>query len=322
MALPTLTKTWLFISNAVSSVNQAVGSLTSLLLAGQHAMFALKTTLTGFATGAWTVQRSSDSVSAGASDYWLASTNLIWNATTRSWIVLRNAAGAELLIDLNGASANLISVYFSPQAHFTGGAINARPTAADEQTIQSGASWAPSSAGWVAKLHVLASSDGYELRVLMAYNGNPTWMLAVGESKNPPSVWSNPYWAGALPFTQNDPGCAALTYLIDGTRFRGYVNSASVAFSVGGEACRLASMDWAANNQTFADEDTGEWPLFGMSLWSVTTSHRGRRGEIKDWWWGSITRTTPDTYPGDGSKQFVQWGDTVLPWNGTAMQMT
>lgn len=318
MALPTKEKTWQY------NRNQAVGSLTSLLLAGQDAMYKLKTSLTGFGLGAWTVSRSSDSVNAGAADYWLASTNLIWNATTRSWIVLRNAAGAELLIDLNGASANLISVYFSPQAHFAGGSITSRPTAADEQTLQSAAAWSTSSPGWVGKLHVWNSSDGYEMRILVAYNGNPTWMLCVGEAKNPPSAWTNPYWAGVLPFTQNDPGCAAYSNLIDGTRFRGYVNSASVTFSVGGEACRLTSMDWAFVNQTFADEDTGEWPMLGMSLWSVTTSHRGRRGEIKDWWWGSITRTTPDGYPGDGTKQFVQVGDTILPWTGdsVAMQMT
>ncbi len=317
MALPTPVKTWQL------NRNQAVGSLSTLLAAGQSAMYAIKTSLTGFGSGAWTVPLSSDSVSAGASDYWLASTNLIWNATTRSWIVLRNSAGAELLIDLNGASANLISIYFSPQAHFTGGAINARPTATDEMTVQSATTWTLASP-WTGKLHVWNSTDGKEMRILVAYNGNPTWMLAVGEAANPPTVWVNPYWAVALPFTQSDPGCATYSFLTNSALFRGYINSASVTLGAGGEAVYLGSMDYAFIRQTFADEDTGEWPVMGMSLWSVTTSHRGRRGEIKDWWWGSVTRLTSDGYPGNGTKAFIQVGDTILPWtgDGVAMQMT
>lgn len=321
MALPTKEKTWQY------NRNQAVGSMSSLLLAAQDAMYKIKTSLVGFGSGAWTVPRSSDSASAGASDYWLASTNLVWasGTTAHSWIVLRNPVGAELLIDLNSATSNMISVFFSPQAHFTGGTINARPTATDEQTMQSAASWCYSAA-WVGKLHVWNSTDGKEMRILIAYNGFPTWMLAVGESKDPPSAWTNPYWAAVLPFTQTDPGCAGSTFFLDGTRFRGYVNGVSVAFSIGGEAYKPTpgTFDLVSVNQTFADEDTGDWPVPGMSLWSVTAAHRGRRGEIKDWWWGSVTRITADGYPSDGTKQFVQVGDTILPWAGdsVAMQMT
>jgi hypothetical protein len=65
-----------------------------------------------------------------------------------------------------------------------------------------------------------------------------------------------------------------------------------------------------------ADSQTSGWIMCPIGLFSETTGVVGRKGTLYDLWWGSVTRSTGDTYPSDGSYQFAQFGDMVFPWSG------
>ena len=72
MALPTLEKTWQF------NVNQAIATTGVVNTDAQNLLFRIKQTLIGFSSNPWTVVRSSNSVTTGASDLWVAASNLIF----------------------------------------------------------------------------------------------------------------------------------------------------------------------------------------------------------------------------------------------------
>ena len=45
-----------------------------------------------------------------------------------------------------------------------------------------------------------------------------------------------------------------------------------------------------------------------------------RLGSVYDLWYGSTAVGQGDTYPNDSTRQFVQFGHFIFPWNGTAPQ--
>jgi hypothetical protein len=104
MALPTLEKTWQF------NVNQSTTTSGSILPDMQALLYKLKTSLIGFGSTPWTVIRSSNGSSAGASDYWASSSDLIWNyeGSAHSWMVLQQSAlnNLQLLISCEQSPSN------------------------------------------------------------------------------------------------------------------------------------------------------------------------------------------------------------------------
>jgi len=72
---------------------------------------------------------------------------------------------------------------------------------------------------------------------------------------------------------------------------------------------------------THQDDDTLEWPIMPIGLLSTTGMHRGRKGALYDIWWGSTAAGSGNTYPEDGSNQFVQFGHLIFPWNGSTPEI-
>ena len=78
-----------------------------------------------------------------------------------------------------------------------------------------------------------------------------------------------------------------------------------------------------ANAEPYFDEDSGEWPMQSLGIYISTVGHRGRKGEIFDFWVSPAIRVSGDDYPGDSSRQLAQFGDLVIPWGSNpALQMT
>lgn len=106
-------KTWIF------DTFRAPGAQSSAAVVHQNVVFQIKQFLCGAvpanATGAWTVQGSSDGSTAGATDLWLSATNVVQvlnTGTAHSWIVLRSPAGMlpnsafiEILINCHAANS-------------------------------------------------------------------------------------------------------------------------------------------------------------------------------------------------------------------------
>jgi hypothetical protein len=125
----------------------------------------------------WKVMGSCDSVAAGMDrvNRWAAANDIVWTADNnpnsvapRSWIVLQNAGGLQLLLHCVHTSTYL--GFWLSRAGFTGGSPTARPTASDEvffggtdPTTNPWVLWATdldSGAGVVNRAHVLHSTDG------------------------------------------------------------------------------------------------------------------------------------------------------------------
>lgn len=314
MSLPTLVKTWQF------NVNQAVvagGSITATL---QKLMRLIKNTLIGFGTQPWTVISSSDSVSAGAGDKWIADANLVWGNPTRSWIVLQQtgiAASFQLCIDLNAAGAGTASIIISPGAGFTGGATNARPTATDEKVLINAAAWGGSSGtNQNYQLHVMQSTDGKCTRVIICAAGIAAmgfWAFEV--PVNPPAGWANPSASIALGNASN-VGMATFTNISQTAAWWGRYSGTNYVMNATGEAWSGGAI--LPNGLLVnVDDVDGNWPIFPIGLASTTVGFRGRQGVLPDLYWGSSATNSADTYPNDATRQFATFGNIIVPWNGS-----
>ena len=344
MPLPSLQKTWQF------NVNQAIAAKATSVLQLQALLFAIKQSFVGFAQSPWTVKRSSDGVGASNSDLWVSSANLVTGnllTSPRAWIVLKQSAlapsggtGFELLIDLqsqNGDSA--IGLIASPNAGFTGGTTTSRPTATDEMYLQTPGSDTPA-IGYNAayggatltsyRLHAMQSTDGQCTRMfLYRTSGTPVCcaILMFDKLANPTPNIDLPYYA--CWYGSNASNVASMTnYVRSGNglqmlnlRINGTPSRATMCAECTGSTI-------LATTQTFANELSSEWPLWPIGAVSEATDGSptdlrqgvgvlGRLGNLFDVWFGSTGVSTLDTYPADASQQFAQFGQLVVPWNGT-----
>jgi hypothetical protein len=326
MALPVLEKTWQY------NVNQAIAS-AAILAQCQSLMYAIKSSMISVVQHPWTVWGSCDSLNFGNNDgvdRWAAAANCVWPVgvgNAYSWIVLTQAAlggNFSICIALDAPSAYTeCTIVMSPLAGFSSdGALNARPTATDEIVIISKSKWGCTTTGTRAqKLHYLQSTDGQCSRVAVHSNSvnHCLWMFESLKDAATTS-WANP---SVVMIAASTTGAAYTT-----------VNNLSSALtplfraSIAGNVARLCMTTASGNvvgtanlvtTQTFADEDSGEWPLFPVFVDSVIVPTRGRKGMLYDFWFGSSGLANGTQYPADASRTFAQMGQVVVPWDGTAI---
>lgn len=330
MALPTLEKTWQF------DCNIAIGGKGGAQAAdNQDHLWQMKTALLGFASGQWSVTSSAGlnngaGMAADLSDNWDVYTDLVWGTTTtpHSWIVLTNSAnGAQLCFECHATGTEYFTeVYLSPGGGYaaTGLVSTARPTPpADEVTLNPNGSHGIGGLTnpWSGKLHAMMSTDGECTRIATCRNNGVVGFLLVDSVKNPATGWTNPVigsCAGGytddadwLTYAKyNDADTEVLSYIT--APFELYLTSEGYGTQMIGEATAGLS----------ADSQTSGWVMCPMGLASITADHIGRKGSLYDMWWGSVTRSTGDSYPNDTSYQFAQFGDMILPFDGTLPQVT
>lgn len=326
MALPTPDKTWQF------NVNQVLADQGTLLASARRMMRTIKNSMVGFGSSPWTVRYSCNSSVAGSAgdgvDRWTADTDLVWSATTRSWIVLRQtgiATNYEICIDLNFSSAQTCTVMCSPSAGFTGGTTSARPTATDEYQINVNSNgWGVNSGNTsnLSALHVMQSSDGQVTYVIVMQDNVAQAFWIMARPKNPVSGWSNP--SVSMVFVAS-PNSGTPTEAFMHTqhfapanayaRGRGPSSVMSIFFTSEGHITQLLCNSLSGLNAP--NDLSGEYPMFPVGFASRTTAHRGRHGQLFDLWLGLEITNHGDTYPNDTSRQFVQIGDLIFPWNGS-----
>lgn len=360
MALPTLSKSWTF------NCNNAIAAQGTVLADCQALLFAIINAL--LATGKWTVAYSCNSTTAGTAgdgvNRWASAANLVWNnaGNYHSWIVLKNTnmpgGNYQLCFDLSSTYVNTMSVVRSVNAGFTGGSTTARPTAADQVTLLSNASWGGPSPDAAMRWSTLVSTDGQCTIALIAGSGSVRG-----------------FWY----FQQTSTSDAGTTY-----PFADYVDGAPVpritaipVYPLSG-APGTASIGFVSQltGLTTPSSITKNWPIVPACLIGTTTGAFGYLGMFQDMWIGSGSVATGDSYPGapnwaastayavgaqvtnganvytcttagtsassggptgtgssitDGTcvwaffsatMQFVQVGQYVLPWNGGAFNLT
>lgn len=319
MALPIPEKTWQF------NVNQSPTSVASLA-------FAIKQSLVGFASNPWTVIGSSNSTTSGmdAVDRWVSAGNVVTATGAHSWIVLQQSqlnAKYQVCIDMNGTQTYRGSVIWSPVAGFgtanggTNGSTTTRPTAVDEVVLLNNSDILSSDVA--SRLHAVQSTDGLVTRLLIARNGTVENYLAFERPKNPPTGWVMPSVAYAGVSVSGNFTYARWN---EGLRYTGWNNSVLRSFtttltSEGYRGSATSNGIRALGNSqagSSGNDLNGEWPLCPIAVFSETIGCRGRHGLLYDMWWGSAQAGQGDTYPGDGSNQFAQFGCFVFPWDGSA----
>ena len=327
MALPALDKTWQFnVNNIQRTTGTALGD-------NQKLVRALKNALIGFGLSAWTVRGSSNSAAFGLDnvDRWLADANLVWaNAgTNHSWIVLKNTnlgANVEVCIDLRSTTPSRIDVVMSYAAPFAGGSLTARPTAAGDEvslTLSATSGYAYHGLGdnttFDCVWHVMHSTDGQSTRLFVCKYDNTCAMWAnFSKVKNPSTGWTVPVvgcWLDAG--TNKNTGNPQFVALNDYAWQYGRQAPTQISMFCTSEGI-IASMIGEARYSY--NDISNEWSLTPVGLASETANVRGRHGTLYDLYWGSIYRQPGDSWPNDNTRQFIQIGHLVVPWNGTIPQ--
>jgi hypothetical protein len=326
MALPTLLKSWQF------NVNQQIGSWSTALAANQSAMQTIKLSLKGFSLSPWTVWGSCNGRVSTPSfgngdgvDYWVSpATDILWAASgNHSWIVLRQAglgAKSAICIDLLSASSWLATIVFSPSAGFgatnggTDGTSSARPTATDEVVLLSAGAWGGYNGVYTWRLHVMQSTQGECTRVAMMRNGASVGLWMFDTVKNPVTGWTTPV-VGLVVGDSALANAATYANLSSALNTKGRMAGDACTYYMTYEAYGTTGLPSVV---TSPDDDSGEWPLYPVGLvQSSSVKHRGRKGELFDFWWGPARPLTGDTYPDDATRVLIQHGNTVHPWDGS-----
>lgn len=337
MVLPALSKNWQF------DVNALLPSSGSHLLDCQRLILKLKTSLLSFASYPWTVTLSCDGVTVGAAgeDLWVEPGDLVWQTadfgTNRSWCVLRQETGLELLLECrnstSGGIGKALRIVLSPSVGFTGGSLTSRPTAADEVVLadgtSSGGTWGVGSVNntnsFDSVLHVWHSDDGQVSMWAICIDGDCTSFAYFGAPESPVEGWTSPrlgIWTGV----SGSPPVAAATFtqLYEGVGSIAAAVRAAAGFPAGTAPIFLSSE--GANDGTrvnnagqplgrlflTVNQITNEWELSQIGVVCLTSGSRGKHGRLFDARWAPAALVSGDTSI-DGSR--VVLGDLALPWN-------
>lgn len=310
-----LEKTW------QTNVNQAFSSanLRDALRVG------IKDALLGFALNPWVCKYScgfnGSSQVAGVAgdgvDRWNAATALVWATGVHSWIVLENADGVQICIDLNvgtGTAWTTAGFYASFSAGFTGGTTSARPTATDEITMNTVSTGWGGNTATAHRVHVAMSTDGEQTRVAVFAAGNCCGFIIVDRMKLPRPEITHPFVVGCLNSTAN-ANVTTVANLWTGTGLRTRFGAITASSSISGEGVGGGLVGAVV---TTADDINGSYLLGRMGIFSATAGARGPHGQFYDMFWGGTGSNNGDEFDHLGSRDLAVVRDILLPAGGVA----
>lgn len=278
-------------------------------------------------TAAWTVVGSSDSVNfnMAGTDLLVAPANIVQGTVNHSWIVLQqplqgNAPGyLQVCFDWNGATAALMSMAFSVSAGFTGGAINARPTATDEVIpITLGTIFGGTSSTGSCGVNCLKSTDGKSTRIVVTRDGTfevrALWMFE--ELVDIESYWPSKSIVCVAPLAQVSLSGSVYIFNYQGGSHSGRLTWAGVTDYVLSDTFSPATM---MHRPSYG----GEWPVFPVGFCNTVGTNKGRLGNVADMWAAPYSMPTGQ-YLGSslgGEFQYVNIGGFVFPWTGEPLSL-
>lgn len=342
--LPTPMIAWRFRSNVIC--NQATDLLhrAEILFQIKQSMAALEAGWTdkdgalAAPASSWSVVASSDSIAADGTDRWASKANLVWatDPAAHSWIVLKHStffgAGSQLQVcfDCSQSGAGVrnaaLGVAFS-KAGFNVGApvVTTRPTAPDERVVlvtngdTTTAPWqgpaTNDAAHQAGRLHFLMSDDGRYVRWFIARTGATIGRgdLILNSDYDMATEWDIPALFCVYSFDSDVERMTADLARSDAT----HVYYGKDGLAVGDFTSRLefaasTTSDTISANQP-AISFSGAYGLRSIGLAGVAPLS-GSFAAVPDLWWGNAV-TRNQTFPGDSSNQFTQFGDLLCPWD-------
>lgn len=333
MPAPSLSKTWQF------NVNQYIKTNGSFTSTAARLIRAIKDSLIGFSLSPWQTVASCGDSTVGANlvagsvvlgvgdgiDRWTNDGYIIWAApgSNHSWYILKQTGinnTFQVCIDCVSAY-DAISIVISPGGLFNGGSRTNRPTASDELVILNGVSttWGMSSGSFVnTALHVMQSTDGYCTRIILMSSCTPVGYISFEVPAFPVTGWTNPVivttkGSGTNGNIFNPSNIGSATMSVGNSPRGGLMALAASCDNHGG--IRFAYSAYQSNSFS------GEYPVFPVIIHSTTTGSIGTHGMFSDLWFGMSSLQLCMYYPDNTSRQFVQIGNLVFPWDGSAIQI-
>jgi hypothetical protein len=314
MALPTLEKTWQYnINQSVSSTGTAQGDMKKLIL-------TIKNILIGFSTSPWTVVRSSNGTTVAESDLWTTIGDMVTNydGSDHSWIVLQQTGVPggpfQLCIDLDYYAMYQTSWIYSPNAGFIGGTTTNRPTATDQTVLVNIGNWTNDSGISSKRLHVMMSADGQCTRIFTFTGGVITFSLFM-ETLADTSVGLSSKTVCTLSFSYTSIDFFNNAY------WNGRFGTTNYVAFTATESYKNGPIP-IGNSGTTSDF-TGAYPITPLSAYSETEDCHGRVGRFVDFYMGASGTPNGSTYPlTPNDKEFVQFSQFIMPWNGTVPLMS
>lgn len=333
MSLPTLVKTW-----EVEGSQQAGGSSNALLY--RDIMWILKQNMIGEDTAGaslaytnpWIVESSSDGAGVFGNndlvDHWADNGDLVWanTGTNHSWIVLKNAVtGVQVCIDLDFSLSRFIHLSWSESAGYgvanggTDGTATDRPTATDQRTLINTTTWCSGSSTQThAVVHTWQSTDGECTRACVLMFSQPVLFWAFDKAKNAVTGFSGNY--SIVRASTNTTSSCVTFALLAGTS-NAFGRDGATNFDI-----YLATEMFGVNSEPYIGSEIPKDDVDGyVDFTSITlvgeSPRRGEHGECSDMWYGNNFRGSGHSWPADLTRQFVQFGDLVLPWDGSAIQV-
>lgn len=361
MALPSKIKTWRYAVNKAQVTSGTTGLdykqvmfdiVQGFLGVGMSPACTTPWTCAG--------SSNSSTAGMDAVNRWSTVADVTWNSSgaAHSWIVLKQTGiGSNFQVlwtaESSSGGANpttWLGLYVSQSAGFTGGSTTARPTATDEQHIHQGAT---TNQNWLGGLgapfssrsHVLVSDDGACTRWSMWYAGHCLFAGYIERVRSPvtipgsPSkIWNGdqvPWWGGS--YSSTDFTNATKDAMLMGDTSAWYDSSTRIYTRLGNIGTPTLN---TANNLLFAAEQyggsstalvtrginvpndlDGNYPMVPLSLVCNGSGFKGRHGSTFDLYFGNPALIDGDTYPNDSTRQFVQLGDFIWPWDGSIPQL-
>ena len=255
-----------------------------------------------------TVRYSCDSVTAGTPgdgvNRWDADTDLVYSDfAAHSWMVLRLPTGlnsCEILINLeSSATGSGFSIYMSAVG-FTGGAVDARPTASDEWEITVGTSTGLETSNGSYVWHIVWSEDGTSIRLFVWRTTTLPIVMLFERVQQSPVAWAIPI-ASVYRFVTGG-GAATYTNWIGSTSLRGRHAG--------------AQYDMQLNSYTARDGANldGKIPLYPVHVRNTTN---GDLGVLRDFYIAASSIADKTTFPSGSTRQWMTFEDFVIPWDGT-----
>lgn len=317
MTLPTVEKTWQF------NVNNFISSSYTY----QRTLRLLKDALVGFASSPWTIWGCGNTSTFGNGDgvdRWTTDANLVWGTPSRSWIVLQQTglnAKTALCLDLASMDRGYMNITLSPDAGFgvtnggTDGTATTPPTSTDGFSLNYASLWGGYGSDVNNHLHVMQSTDGECTRAFLYRGGTPTGFWIIDRPKDPVTHWTSPVAAGVMGTNAASGDVTTKSYLAS-MSYNFLRTRVASGTSAGVFTYEAYTSDQVVSLLGYPDDQSYEYPLGGIGVYFTSVGRRGRKGSIRDLWWGPLTSGNP--YPDDGSKQFMQIGSLVVPWDGAS----
>lgn len=271
-----------------------------------------------------------------------------WQSDTVAFtqVVLRNTVTGTYWIFTGDTSSNsfrergVIKGITAPGSVVASGSLSANPTGDlvtspegqhnQEKTFNGNTSawYAGDTGGSISKLNLMVTDDGQHTRIFSCIRGFVPLFWFDETVLNP-----HPQWAtGPTPVVtgMRDASSVAHAATIAAFNDSAFLAGSKIPTAVLGQPDRHTpdlymtaegySTALAAENIVVKNELTGEWPLYPIGLLSNEIGYKSRIGQLKDMWYTSTGTVGGEFFPNDTSRQFVNIGDVVLPWNGDLIE--